>query len=468
MFAFREAVYIRGRVRSLCTGLRERLKEYVFEFPDGSPLDLIRILELFLDEMEASLAATGDINELRFYIPVIQELAGVLTWLDNAHSAQTPRGLVQILDRTSQSLFQDVKLLVVPSSEYNYSIADLVPPLKKLAKGPLPRAAQERLEKALPKKFYLVQFPRIQREHILNHAIFGHEFGHPIADDFIEIHETQTAYQQRFQDAKRQVEADPAVVAHLNQIHDVVERGKELSDIADAISEIHRRAIQELVSDATSIQLFGPSAAFALLDLLLTDELDTLPSEPGFYPPSRFRLRLIESLLNSTGHDRALRTLALDSTVATIGDSTRIALDHLRGVIATTTDHNQINSDPIVKAAYEWLDKTLPEAIAYAERETAKSAYHSSLVESEVPELLKRLQLKVPPNETGLWPDVEVADWRSALTAGWLHALNHALSTAATDEAKDEGITSIQELTLKGVEYAILQAAYTAHRASKA
>jgi hypothetical protein len=133
MASFSEEIYLRERVRADCAGLRYRLKEYVSEFPAGTPLDLIEIFELFLTELENGLAPLTDVNQLKSHFHLLGTLAEVLTLLDNAHSAQTPRGLVQLLEKTSSLLFPSAKLFVAPSADYNYSIVDIVPWLKTLA-----------------------------------------------------------------------------------------------------------------------------------------------------------------------------------------------------------------------------------------------------------------------------------------------------------------------------------------------
>lgn len=463
MPAFSEAAYLRERVHSDCAGLRSRLKEYVSEFPAGSPLDLIKVVELFLQELEVGLGSVADVHQLKQHFYVVETLAGILTLLDNAHTAQTPRGLVLLLEKTSSLLFPNAKLLVAPWAETNYSIADIVPSFKQLASGPLSPAAQQRLEQHLPGALYVIQFPRIARENVLNHAVFGHEFGHPIADEFIAKHEKETAYGTRLQSALKKVQAHPIVDAALQKLSSPLEKGKYLSGISEHVSTIHRRGLQELLSDAIAVEIFGPSAGFAFMDLLLQGPLDSAPRAPQFYPPSRYRLRWILSRLSDNGHIKALRALQLKPELAEVSDTLQKTLDYLETATADQTDLANLKNDPLVDAAYEWLEQTLADALPDAKDRTKAFPYPPDKIEQEVPGLLERMRLLVPPNELGRGADVSVVDWRSSLVSSWLYILNETLQPATDQKEKQKKLLTIQNLALKGAELALLQADYNSY-----
>src|SRR5690348_16107951 len=141
MAHFDETAYFSEKARALSVGLSLRLNEFVNEFPAGSPNDLIRITKAFIVEINSALDSTTNTNILFGFFRTIEALSQALNWLDNAHTAQTPKALVQSLEKIAESLYSNVSLLVSPSSEYNFSIGDLVPYYKTLAKGCLPASS---------------------------------------------------------------------------------------------------------------------------------------------------------------------------------------------------------------------------------------------------------------------------------------------------------------------------------------
>src|SRR5690348_7211482 len=119
MGSFTEENYLRQKAHSLCKGLALRLDEFVDEFPAGQPVDLINTVKLFLRQLETDLATTTDLKILRLSCFLIKDLTSTLEWLDNAHTAQTPRAVVQLLNKTSSVLFgKSAAVLVSPSIVY--------------------------------------------------------------------------------------------------------------------------------------------------------------------------------------------------------------------------------------------------------------------------------------------------------------------------------------------------------------
>jgi hypothetical protein len=447
-------------VFSLINGLRTRLLEFVNEFPAGAPNKLIAVTSDFLTEIEAELTNVTDVNRFRLYFNIIEQLSKTLNWLDNAHSAQTPRALVQILERTFSDLFGDGSLFVAPSAEYNYSITDLGPWLRALAKNCLPDTALPRLKRQIPERFYLVQFPRIERENILNHAAFGHEFGHPIADEFLLQHEQEETYQTRLIRARERVERDESFASSLGAARDAVERAKMLSRLSELLSQIHKRGIQELVSDAVGVYLLGPSAAFALMDVLLWSDLDSAPSRPQFYPPSRYRLRLMMKEFDDRNYRRALADIRFPRSVRRIERTVAAVMRRLDEITASSEDMTALQGDPLIAAAYEWIGETIPTALQFARNRVGPVAYSAEALRDEIPALLERLELSVPPNELGSWPNVRPSDWRSTLAASWIYLLDQTLDGVSSNEGPYVREEVTRTLAEKGIEYAILRDDY--------
>lgn len=458
MSEFRESVYLREKALVLTSNLRLRLDEYVHEFPAGEALELIDITKAFLEGIETDLKDTQDPKLLRMFFPLINGLSGILEFLDNAHSAQTPRGLVQLLKSTSRDLLGEASLLVSASAVYNYSISDLVPRLRELSEKALSPPARDKVRPKLQKPFYVVRFPRTERDNILAHAIFGHEFGHPVADEFISHHEKEALYQQRFQEAQRKLEGNEDVAKWLASARGTLERRKFANQIFDDLRTIHRRALQELVSDAFAVYVFGPSAGFAAVDVLLQAQLDFAPRPREFYPPNRYRFRLMYRLMRELGYVDGLNSLKLPPGLEEVKTCVASLLQFIDSTVAADTDQQALKSDPVVGVAYEWVNETLDAALQFARSRAESRMYDAGVMVTEVPELLQRLWLQVPPSEVGIWPDLKIVDWRSSLAAGWLMKLYQVSVVNFAGADRQVALDTTKRLTLKGVEMALLRA----------
>lgn len=459
MKPFDEAFFFQEKALALSSGLSLRLSEFVNEFPAGSPHELIRITKGFLTHIDAALS--GPPSPVRFdYFGLIEVLSKALDWLDNAHTAQTPKALVESLEAIASELFSEAKLLVSPSSEYNYSIVDLIPHYTELANNCLPLSSARALIATFPKALYLVQFPRIERENGLNLAIFGHEFGHPIADEFISAHEQLPIYVSRLAAAKASIQSDSKLSAALASRTNPLEKAQLLSRFVDAVVVMHRRALQELVSDAVGVGLFGPSILFSSLAVFGQTSLDAVASSPSYYPPSRFRLRLMARLLTDAGYIKGLSELKLSPAFENIQLALKRALDHIERLVQADSDVTATTADPIARIAYEWLAQTLPDALSHASLRTKGGAFAADRISREVPGLVERLSKHVPPNEIGVWPKAGIVDWRSGLLAAWLMTLCQIEDSSMNAATRRKALQTTQKVSLKGIEYALLQRQY--------
>jgi hypothetical protein len=384
---------------------------------------------------------------------LIDQLSEVLEWLDHAHTAQTPRAYVEILAEISSKLHGGAAILVTPTVECNYRISNEVPNLIRLTNA-LPPSKQDLVVALLPAALYRVRFPRIERENILNHSLFGHEFGHPIADEFLDDHEEDVIYQERLLDAQREIEKEQDTADEMARCLDDTERTFLVNNIQDKLSQVHKRALVELVSDAIAIHLFGPSAIFASMDFFIREPLDEKPEEDEYYPPTRYRWRLMLQILKQGGYLQQLNELELEMPIRATLNST---IEYLESVVADKCDLEVLERDPYTRTAYAWLTKTLPAALEYAKKRVSNLSYEPLRLSQEVPKLLERLQAGVPPSEIGIWPNVEPVDWRSTLVASWLLALWQTLDPDMSSDYRREALRTTHRLTVKGVEYIFLQ-----------
>jgi hypothetical protein len=376
--------------------------------------------------------------------------------------------LVQFLEEIASSLYPGSCLLVSPSSAYNYSIVNIIPAFSKFANDALPASVAVSLIASFPKELYVVRFPRIERDNVLNHTVFGHEFGHPIADDFITAHEQQTAFSAGLASAKQKIQADVHLSAMLDARTDPVEKSRLLSQFVDTVAALHKRGLQELISDAVGVHLFGISALLSSLDVFGQTSFDSAPKSPLYYPPPRYRLRLMHQALVDNQQIAGLMKLTFPPHLSDTAESTKSILTHLEDLTKVDHDKAEIGKNPIIRIAYEWLEETLSEAFQYARQRLQALRYTTDFTGSAFVALIERLALDIPPNEVGTWPDVESGDWRSGLLASWLVAISHSLNTAGTIKARLDALQTVHKLALKGVEYGVIQKHCKEYLAKKA
>ncbi len=456
--------YLKRRAHTLRMGLFQRLDEIcVSDFPTGSPKEVIKLLQDILEKVTAEIDNATNEQILGLICRVIQFYGQFLEYFDNAHTEQTPRGLVQILEDLAQ-LSPQAKLLVWPQASYNYSIRDILPTLKHTTENLLSDKDKKTLFQPFQGPINLVSFPRVERDDILVHAVFGHELGHPIADEYLQAEQGQPEYQKQLKAAH--VALDTAFASEFAGLNtfDLFSYKKQLTD---SLLKMRSRGLQELVSDCVAVLLFGPSALFALNDIFSTCDLDTSPVFPDLYPPARFRVRLVKKLMDQEGFSDQLLAVKDSDHLGSVNASLVDMLSHVDAIAANNTDIDVINNDPLLKIAYEWLDKSLPAAIQYAKDKVADLICRGSQLVEEVPELLERIAFGIPPNEIGIPPKTKSVDWRSAIVAAWIckiHGLKKAGETQESMNARD--IDHLQKITLRAVEYILLQKRYSAYMAA--
>lgn len=460
---FTEETYLRQKARNLSAGLASRLEEFVQDISSGqSSKNLTRTVRVFLERIDAQLAITDDIRILRWHCLLIDNLAESLEWLDHADAAQVPKACIEILNEISRVVPDGAGILVTPVTESNYFITDWRPIIRNLTNA-LPENDARLVMACLPTPLYRVQFPRIEKENILNHALFGHEFGHPIVDEFFSTHETSAEYKERFQRALIEAEQEAEIAEELAGYTDEVDRARVKTNISETLSEIHKRAVEELTADAVAVYLFGPSAIFSAIDLFIRHSLDESPEYDEFYPPTRYRWRFMYQILKEEGYIDALKNLSTKSSSAAISTLNTV-IQYLEESISKNSDRDALQIDPLTKVAYAWLEMTLPESTKYAVDRTKKFKYTVEALKAEVPALLERLEIGVPPSEVGAYPESKPVDWRSSLIAGCIIALHHTSGPSSFSEEDRKKLLVTYRLTEKGIEYIFLRRQFEEYR----
>lgn len=459
--------YWRQHTHLLREGLLQRVDELsVSDYPaatpkqGATPYQVIRFIQDFLAHISLTIDKATSEDRLRMLSALIRQLGVFLDWLDNAHTEQTPRGLAQLLKDLIDKMVPGSRVVARPQAQYNYSIYDLGKTLAMLVSDFIPQSKQIKFSEHLSAPIKLISFPRIERDNMLAHAIFGHELGHPVAEEFLanetKDHEhiaTHPRIQKEVNDLVKQnvagLNADESQILALT------------TQTFDRILQVRERALKELISDAVGIIIFGPCAFFACYELFWTSSWDARPTHDSWYPPSRMRVRRMLALMDDLNLLDFSR-IGGDPRISAYLDPMQGFIDDARRLSAATDDQRGIESDPLLKIAYNWMGESLTKAIEHAKAKTTAVAFQPGKILEQLPELIQRLEIGVPPNEIGDPANPTTVDYRASLLAAWLFKLR-GINPESGKALTCEDIDRLRKKTLSAIEYVILQDEYARH-----
>lgn len=456
--AFTPLEHWRRRTRQYVAGLHQRIDELsVSDYPAATPNQVIAFLQDFLGVIDAGIGKAVSEDKLRVLTDLTQDLGMFVQWLDNAHTGQTPRGLVQLLKDMMDRLAPDSRVIACPRADYNYSILELGQHINGLVQKFVPLSKQAGFASHLAKPIKLILFPRIERDNVLTHAIFGHELGHPIATEFLNAEISTPAYGAAQTAIQQQIDAYVTGLPEASSM-DATQKLDLVTRLLRMVLEIRKRALEELISDAVGILLFGPSAFFAMFEVLWVGNWDSLPKHESWYPPSRMRVRLALQLLDDLGWPQAIDQMQTDPIAGPYASAALAFVTEGRTLAGATTDEQAIDTEPVLKIAYDWMRGSLPDALTFSKGRVDAVAYKAATI-ADLPGLLERLQIGVPPNELGNPLEPRSVDYRSALLAAWTFKLR-GLSPSSSEPLSAREAERLNQNTLRAVEYIILQDDY--------
>ncbi|HWQ38342.1 MAG TPA: hypothetical protein VNM24_06975 [Burkholderiales bacterium] len=451
------AEHYRARASVLIAGLRERFLELeARDFPAPTPGEVIEHLCRILTLVESKLSG-GDERTCRLVIKLVFEYQKLLSIFDNAHSEQTPRGLVRVLE--DLLIFRRIhdgpcKLIAAPQTTYNYTIVDLTVQIYRSVTHLFTKEDLAAIQ--LKEPIFLIAFPRIERDSTLLHPVFGHEVGHLIAFRFLEEASRKKEFGNEFNRAFEPI----AKAIRQQHKNDQVALVTELQRQGEMLRTYWQRGLEELISDYVGLLLFGPSALFASFTIFSQQELDRPPQGPFYYPPSRYRLRFSLEVLQDDGYMSAMTELVKAPGEINAFPAVTEWLEHMRSLTKERTDVTALEKDPTRSAAYEWIRSSLSEAKKYARERIKAILYTSELMKREVPELVERISLDLPPNEIGTFATLKPASWGSAFNASWFYIINGKTREGEPLGLKDQ--QKVNQLALRAVEGILLKERYQA------
>lgn len=462
---FSETYWLKERARMLNAGFFARIDEYAFDFPGDAPAALIDLLKELQAKLALRIEASSNEKLLATIIHLIKSLsANFLEILDNAHTEQTPRALVKLLEDLTRKVEPGAQLLLWPQIQHNFSVWRVIGWLRTATDTLLTDAEKQDVFGKVSGTLNVVSFPRIERDNIFMHPVFGHELGHPIADEFLRNERGDIKFAQRFALAKRELRK--VFSGELGRQKNPVDRLNYEKKLVEAVVELRQRALQELISDVVGVQLFGPPALFAMYDNFIGKDLDDLPTAtPEYYPPRRFRLRTMCDIVSDSGCERELRGLR---QIPTARDAMEQFFEHMQSITRPKSDIAALNGHKLCSVAYGWVQETLVDAMKATAARLRDTGYDARRIEREIPELVQRLEVSLPPNEIGAYPNETTADWRSAVLGAWVHRIRRMRDVTEFGETfSREELEDIQGITMAAIEMVLLKQSHDAYLAQR-
>ena len=457
---------LHARAVKVCENLLEILENLkARKFSTDAPketIDLVIKLIKFLLKTEAYRKdSRGNPDHLGRFLSLnlaLSELSKCISYFDNAHNEKTPIALSYLIREITRTAMPDAKFLAYPINTSNYTntyfdmwISDYM--RDRYLKGvKIPKDILE-------SKIRLIGFPSIQTNDILNHVLIAHEIGHEFANEL--LGSSDDDYED-FEDKQIKMSLYDECNDFINDENtkEVLEEAL-LEHLPVFLHEMTHRCLEELVSDAVSIIIFGPSALFALYEFLISsnDDYDELPTHRNEYYPSVVnRIEKGMWLLNKLG---LLEPLENSRSNGFEKYSNRVSsyLDEIRDF----TKNNKLEVDwdndaPHYKEAFRLVDKyyiTCADRLILMLKEFAISP---DKIENEVPLLVERLNSNIPPNQLGYGPVAshdEIPLISMAILSGWVYKLQK-LNDKPSAKKFSKIDNEINDNVNKAIEYILI------------
>lgn len=404
----------------------------------------------------------------------IKWLGSHLEYIDGAQTRKLPWSIVIALERFIQMLLPEIKIMLRPLWEYNYTIdptdlrreyLDCLADYEDIVKDPI-----EDIFKEFSQPCYIVSFPSLERKNILLHCLLGHEIGHLVSREYIKESDFLDRATKRIKEISiqkvhellRELQYEKDLKKEIPLIVATIEK-KEIQNQLERAGNAWRRGVEEILSDIIGALLFGPAVLFSSLEFAIQNEMDHLPStKNNFYPPWRLRLREVQKIIE----ENKFFPLPERLFELKIEESIKKQIEIIRRITVITSDLEIINSDPILSIVYSEILQDI-ESIKFKLKEGAHIKNLLATPETiykRLPHLINRLDIGVPPNasETSL-NEREPVNMVEIINAAWFHKISWEDTIFEGKEFNTKILVkrdTMNRLTLKGIEYSDIEKEY--------
>jgi len=423
------------------------------DFPTDTPPKLCRIIRTTASEINKHLSLTPD-DQLSFIANILHIIVQHLRYVERSKTIQTPWSMIQATESFLKAQTgKNYHFIIRPQWSHNYGVVgDFVQYYRNVVKTccwiPLNEWEAEAGCDG-DSKIYCVSFPRLERMNCLLHALWGHEVGHVLASIWLEAN-FDRVWTQESGDVRAAI---GAASQPLSSFVDPLFQSQYLTEIVASKFEqartVARQGLEELLCDAVGIHLLGPAALAAFIEYSVGLGMDESPLEFDYYPPWRYRLRLMSDACHKDLNDDTEHSYSGTVLVPLIA-----WLRNVRQLTADVTDKDMLQQDKVTSEAYRVVEKYWDQARTAVLNDLpdhSKQPYLLSMRSDTVQKLVERLQNKIPPNEVGHNRPASLED---ILNAGWAYKAIMLKQGEWTNI--DEWETTLR-LLLKGIETGFVQ-----------
>jgi hypothetical protein len=374
------------------------------EYPTSSPPAFIDFFRKILAGFRSRLAADLDEANGKWLCELLVGFGHHVKFLETASYPHIPWALISPIEKLIRQLVPGARVILRSDWEYNYSIARVIDTYRR-ALEPIRTYFEDSVFAEPAQAWNIVSLPMI-----------GHEIGHRLAEQFLAA-EDRTALQAEIS----------ALVGDGKWSDPNIEKSgplfamKAKQNLYNRILELRTRGLQELVSDLVGGRLFGLSLLFGLREFSLADVLDTPPQHPEYYPPWRYRLRLLVDYLVVDRHEDYLRQINGTTVVLAVRDAAVREFEAIKALIVTSPDKTAINRVPLTAKAYGSIEEALKRVGPFLQGTLSGLHFDPNSMPKRMPELLSRIAMGIPPAEE----KEATVDFRDSILAGALYNTAH-------------------------------------------
>lgn len=376
---------------------------------------VVHILEKALEQLEKNLCDLGENTVLQYLNPdeieatihrnsmYLLPISTIIGLIEGAEPTAVPGELSAPLRAEICKQFPDAQLIIVAASELNYSIVEISAYLRELLHqlecDPLPD---------IPLKIFRIAIPKVEFDQALLHCILAHEIGHPLyreSDIEGKILPRISVSDQRIKDIYARLTAS-AESREQEDSQTELPFGELFfkNMVTRKVNTIIPAWIEELASDMFGLLIFGP--AYLLATIHFASSIYLLNSTSESHPPTRFRLRILQDLMEKEFPSDKLGSNTCDFLRSWDEIVRReVMLEDLFEQLALEA----IQEGDILDDLREAVLNCLPTDRRYTLRQ----------YEDEVPELVSLIDGMIPPAERLVRDCYQSSTVPGILNAGW-------------------------------------------------
>lgn len=352
----------------------------------------------------------------------------VLEILEKARSDEVPWSLIPSIESIAKQLLPAFEILITTTPDMNYMVG----------------------WEAGSATIYL---PKLHRANGFLHVLIGHELFHPIVTEFF--------LSQRPKYEPKLRELCKTYLSRIGVPTDLFFKQRLDALLAHA-SHQWEKALTELMCDMGAVAIFGPAALWTLSGFAATQDMNAAPTQANqYYPPWQMRLRVAYDYLERVCNVSArLSDLANQLNQAKLSDHASLlvaGLEQERIIFATKDLAREPMQDLSVRV-YDLVEESISDAARFVEIKSLNYNQRWTETLNEIPILLGRLSIQVPPSELIESPKQEskAASITGIVMACWVERLR--LENLQSFEL--DNFRRLCRLMLKAIEDAELKRSY--------